>query len=443
MNRRAERHFVLALGLAAVLQVAAVVLTGMLERSLSDVAKTGLALLPWIAIIVAVLSLYRMVAGHPQTNPLLSNRLTRKALVWAVGGVLCLLIFAYGSDWIPNFPRTMKATNAMLGLAYPFSAIFACIAFLVAAGLSLLGAKDDGTGTPGSLENTFVKNFAAKIAAIPMVLTALGIFIGATGWTIYYSFTSSKLLPKNQLVGFDQYERLWNSDRWLISIENLMIYGACSLFFSLIIGFVLAALLDQKIRFENTFRSIFLFPFALSFIVTGLVWQWILTPEFGLQQVVRNMGFTNFTFDPLYNADIVIYGILIAGLWQGTGLIMCLMLAGLRGIDEDVWKAARVDGIPMWKTYIMIIIPMMRPVFITTLVIIAAGIVKVYDLVVAQTSGGPGLASEVPAKYVYDYMFGGQNLAQGFAGSTMMLLSVLIVVIPWAYLEFKEQRSHG
>lgn len=202
------------------------------------------------------------------------------------------------------------------------------------------------------------------------------------------------------------------------------------------IGFLLAALMDQKIRFENLFRTIFLYPFALSFIVTGLVWQWVLNPEFGVQSVVRSMGFTSFTFDPLYNPQLVIYGILIAGLWQGTGLVMCLMLAGLRGIDEDIWKASRVDGIPTWKTYLLIIIPMMRPVFITTLVIITSGIVKVYDLVVAQTSGGPGIASEVPAKYVYDYMFQAQNLGQGFAASTMMLLTVAIIIIPWAYLEF-------
>ena len=151
---------------------------------------------------------------------------------------------------------------------------------------------------------------------------------------------------------------------------------------------------------------------------------------------MRSLGFESFTFDPLYNADIVIYGVLIAGLWQGTGFIMCLMLAGLRGIDEDIWKASRVDGIPMWKTYLFIVIPMMRPVFITTLVIIASGIVKLYDLVVAQTGGGPGIASEVPAKYVYEFMFRAQNLAQGFAASTMMLLSVAIIVVPWAYLEF-------
>lgn len=291
--------------------------------------------------------------------------------------------------------------------------------------------------------NQLFRNLSAKIAAIPMILVSVGIFTGATLWTVYHSFTNSKLLPKSELIGFDQYERLWSSRRWLVSIENLAIYGICSLVFSLLIGFMLAALLDQKIRFENTFRTILLYPFALSFIVTGLVWQWILAPEFGVQKIIRDMGFTNFEFDPLFNQDLVIYGILIAGLWQGTGFIMCLMLAGLRGIDPDIWKASRVDGIPMWKTYIFIVIPMMRPVFITTLVIIASGIVRVYDLVVAQTSGGPGIASEVPAKYVMDKMFLNQNLGQGFAASTMMLVSVLVIIIPWAYLEFGGRQKHG
>lgn len=285
-----------------------------------------------------------------------------------------------------------------------------------------------------------LRNLNAKIAAVPMVLTALVVFIGGTVWTVVYSFTDSKLLPRTRFVGLDQYERLWGTSRWLISIENILIYGVCSLIFTLLIGFLLAVLLDQKIRYEDTFRTILLYPFALSFIVTGLVWQWILNPQFGVQAIVRGWGWTGFTFDPLYNPDIVIYGILIAGLWQGTGFVMCLMLAGLRGIDEDIWKAARVDGIPKWKTYVYIVIPMMRPVFITTLVIIAAGIVKLYDLVVAQTSGGPGNASEVPAKYVYDYMFQAQNLGQGFAASSMMLLSVVIVLIPWAYLEFGGRR---
>ena len=284
--------------------------------------------------------------------------------------------------------------------------------------------------------NFLFRNKTAKIAAIPMILTALFVFVGGTAWTVTYSFTKSGLLPKLKWVGFAQYDRLWNTKKWLIAIENLAIYGICMLILMFLIGFILAALIDQKVRFENTFRTVILYPYAMSFVVTGLVWQWILNPEFGLERIVRDLGWESFEFNPLYNSEIAIFGVLIAGLWQGSGLVMVLMLAGLRGIDQEIWKAARIDGIPTWKTYILIIIPMMRPVFITTLVIVTAGIVKVYDLIVAQTSGGPGISTEVPAKYVYDAMFTAQNLGQGFAASTMMLLMVVIVVIPWAILEF-------
>ena len=207
------------------------------------------------------------------------------------------------------------------------------------------------------------------------------------------------------------------------------------------LGFLLATLVDQKIRFENTVRTVILYPYAMSFVVTGLVWQWILNPEFGLQTIVRGWGWETFTFYPLYNANIAIYGVLIAGLWQGSGLVMILMLAGLRGIDQEVWKAARVDGIPTWKTYLFIVIPMMRPVFITTLVLVVTGIVKLYDLIVAQTGGGPGIATEVPAKYVYDMMFAAMNLGQGFAASTMMLITVAIFIVPWALMEFGGNKS--
>ncbi|MEK9702885.1 MAG: sugar ABC transporter permease [Deltaproteobacteria bacterium] len=290
--------------------------------------------------------------------------------------------------------------------------------------------------------NQLFRNLSAKIAAIPMILTATVVFLGGTAWTIFYSFTGSKLLPKLKWVGFSQYERLWNTKRWIVSIENLAIYGICMLILSFVIGFLLAALMDQKIRFENTFRTIILYPFALSFIVTGLVWQWVLNPDFGIQGVVRDLGWTSFAFDPLYDADIAIFGVMLAALWQGSGLVMVLMLAGLRGIDQEIWKAAKIDGIPAWKTYLLIVIPMMRPVFITALVLITSGIIRVYDLVVAQTSGGPGLATEMPAKYVYDYMFRAQNLGQAFSASTMMLLAVLTVVIPWAYMEFGSKK-HG
>jgi glucose/mannose transport system permease protein len=372
---------------------------------------------------------------------IITNRLRNRALGWLIAATFSAVLWSFAQKSTQILFPALKEYRKIWNTFEPF-ALYAVVVFILfALMLFIVGSRDSNLERPGFIERSLVHNLSSKIAALPMVLTAIGVFVIATLWTVYHSFTNSRMLPKSEFIGLAQYERLWSSDRWYMSIENLAIYGACSLIFSLVIGFMLAALLDQKTRFENTFRTIFLYPFALSFIVTGLVWQWILNPEYGVEKIVRSIGFESFVFNPLYNIDIVIYGILAAGLWQGTGFIMCLMLAGLRGIDQEIWKAARIDGIPMWKTYIQIVIPMMRPVFITTLVIIAAGIIKVYDLVVAQTSGGPGISSEVPAKYVYDYMFGAQNLAQGFAASTMMLVSVLIVLIPFTYLEFGRRKN--
>ena len=287
-----------------------------------------------------------------------------------------------------------------------------------------------------TLRHALLRNLSAKIAAMPMVATVLVVFVGCTLWTVWYSLTDSRLLPNGEFVGFEQYRRLFETPRWNRSVVNLLTFGVFSLVFTMVIGFVLAALMDQKIRFESAFRTIMLYPFALSFIVTGLVWQWIMNPSLGLQGTLRNLGWESFTFDWITDPDKVMYALVIAGLWQGVGFVMILMLAGIRGIDSEIWKASRVDGIPAWRTYLFIVLPMMRGVLVTAVVIVGSGIVRVYDLVVAMTDGGPGIASEVPAKYVYNYMFGAGNIAQALAGSTMMLLTVLIIVIPWAYLEF-------
>ncbi|GAA5618070.1 carbohydrate ABC transporter permease [Brucella anthropi] len=295
-------------------------------------------------------------------------------------------------------------------------------------------------GSRGKPSGIF-RNLNAKVAALPMIATVLVVFIGCTLWTVVYSFTSSKSLPMLNFVGFDQYTRLFSATRWHVSVRNLAIYGVLCMGFSLVAGFVLAALMDQKIRFENTFRTIFLYPYALSFIVTGLVWQWIFNPQLGLEKVIRDIGFDNFQMAILSSRTYVIYAIVIAGLWQMTGLVMVLMLAGLRNVDDEIWKAARVDGIPKWKAYLFIILPMMRPVLVTTVVLIATGIVKLYDLVVAMTNGGPGIASEVPAKYVYDFMFGWANLGQGLAASTVMLTTVLIILVPWTMLEYSRRKA--
>ncbi|MEX0853388.1 MAG: sugar ABC transporter permease [Bauldia sp.] len=291
--------------------------------------------------------------------------------------------------------------------------------------------------------NKLFRNMASKIALSPMMATVVFVFIGCTLWTIAYSLTNSRTLPTPDFVrdfaGFAQYERLFGTRRWKISVKNLEIFGLLSLTFMFVVGFLLAVFMDQKIRFENTFRTIFLYPFALSFVITGIVWAWMLNPAFGLQKSIRDLGWTSFSFDWVANTKMVIYTLVIAAVWQGTGLMMALMLAGLRGIDDEIWKASRVDGIPKWRTYIFIVIPMMRPVFITALVIFAAGAVRTYDLAVAMTGGGPGIASQLPTLYIYEYMFT-SYLSQGLAASTVLLATVAIVVVPWAFYEFGRRR---
>lgn len=426
-----ERFFIGSILLAFVMLVLATVgiKSQILENAQFLILLPSLLLLIWMGVKTGRLEIF-------------TNRLRKYATGWLIAALTSAMVWSFAQKGTQLALPILKDLRKVWNTFEPFALFATAVFILFCLVLLVIGTRDSDLERPGYIESSLVNNLSSKIAAVPMAFTAFGIFIMATLWTVYHSFTNSRLLPKSELIGFGQYERLWSSDRWYVSIENLAIFGVGSLVFSLTIGFMLAALLDQKTRFENTFRTIFLYPFALSFIITGLIWQWILNPDHGVEKVVRSLGFDNFVFNPLYNADIVIYGVLIAALWQGTGFIMCLMLAGLRGIDQEIWMAARVDGIPMWKTYLRIVIPMMRPVFITTLVIISAGIIKVYDLIVAQTSGGPGLASEVPAKYVFDYMFGHQNLAQGFAGSTMMLVSVLIVLIPLAYLGFG-RRKHG
>lgn len=294
---------------------------------------------------------------------------------------------------------------------------------------------------PSLFHRLFVRNLTAKIAITPMVAIVLIVFIGCTLWSVWFSFTNSRALPNGEFIGWAQYERLFATRRWRISATNLLIYGMFSLVFTMVVGFVLAVLMDQRIRFEDGFRTIFLYPFALSGIVTGLVWQWIMNPTLGLQSTMRGLGWTNFTFDWITNTDMVLYALLIAGLWHGTGFVMVLMLAGLRSVDGEIWKAAKVDGIPTWRTYVQIVLPMMRGVVVTTLVIVGSGIVRTYDLVVALTNGGPGLSSEVPAKYVINYMFNAGNLGQALAASTVMLATVMVILIPWAVVEFGQKKS--
>lgn len=274
---------------------------------------------------------------------------------------------------------------------------------------------------------------AAHVALAPALLIALAVYCGSTGWTVWISFTSSRMLPNAVFVGVRQYASLFDNERWRVSVGNLAVFGALVLLSALTLGFLLAALIDQRVRAENALRSVFLYPFSMSFIVTGLAWRWLCDPTLGIEKLAHDFGFTAIQFDWLVRQDRVIYTLVLAAVWHASGLVMAIMLAGLRGIDAEIWKATRVEGIPPWRTYLFIVVPMLRGSFATATVLLAASVVRLYDLSVAMTNGGPGVASEVPAKFVMDNLFERQNIGLATAAATSMLITVVAVIAPWLY----------
>jgi glucose/mannose transport system permease protein len=277
-------------------------------------------------------------------------------------------------------------------------------------------------------------SLAAYIALIPMALTVLLAYLGTMLWTARVSVSSSRTFPASDFVGASQYIRLFNNERWLLSLQNVAVYGVLFIAACLIIGFLLAVFIDQKVMAEGALRTIFLYPYAMSFVATGLIWQWILNPELGIQEVLHKLGFANAKFDWIVDQDMAIYTIVIATVWQASGLVMALMLSGLRGVDEELWKAARIDGIPRWRVYVSIVLPMLGPSVSTAFVLLFVMVVKVFDSVVAMTQGGPGTASEVPAKFIMDYLFGRANIGLASAASIVLLSTVLAIVAPLYYV---------
>lgn len=290
--------------------------------------------------------------------------------------------------------------------------------------------------------------FAPVIATLPMIIIAFTVFFVAILFTIFWSFTKSGMFPcKDSLqacwYGLRQYEILWSTNNWQQAVQNIWVFAAASLVINLIVGFVIAVFMDQNIRGESLFRSIFLYPFAMSLYVTGLAWQWILDPNLGLQNAVQNMGFTDFRFAPLGDPDQAMIGLILGGCWQGAGVTMAIMLAGIRGVDQEIWKAAKIDGIPTWKTYLFIVVPMMRGALATTLVLQITGIIRTFDLVVSMTGGGPGIATWMPAQYVINAIQSKLNVGQGSAAATMMLAPIALLLLIRAIVTWNNQRRAG
>ncbi|EIG63459.1 MULTISPECIES: carbohydrate ABC transporter permease [Bradyrhizobium] len=274
---------------------------------------------------------------------------------------------------------------------------------------------------------------------VPLLMSAAHL-IAFTLWTIWISFTPSTLVPVSGWVGLRNYSAVAASRNWQIALDNLLLFGSAFVLLSLASGLILAILLDQRIRGENLLRSIFLYPLAVSFVVTGTVWSWLLNPGLGIQKLVRDLGWISFRFDWLIDRDMAIWTIVIAAIWQSSGFAMALFLAGLRSVDADLIKAAQIDGAGPIRMYRRVILPTLWPITITVIVIQLQFAISTFDLVRALTNGGPGIATQLPALVVYDLMFQRSLLGRGAAAAVLMLLILLAVLLPYAAWRYVQRR---
>jgi glucose/mannose transport system permease protein len=272
---------------------------------------------------------------------------------------------------------------------------------------------------------------APRLALIPASTVAAVAFAASILWTVYLSFTASKRFPDYGFVGWKQYIRLFHDSDWIVALQNTAILGLGSLI-TIVVGFILAAIIDKEVRLGGAFRTIFLYPLSISLIVTGIVWRWIFNPGLGVESFLHSLGWTSAQFHWLNEPSTVMYGVILGSAWQNTGFFMALMIAGLKSINPDIWRAAKVDGVPFWRLYIEIIIPMMKFTFLTCAILIAINVVKAFDIVVAMTRGGPGTSSYVPAYFTINAYWVRENLGFASASATMMLLMTLAAFVPFA-----------
>lgn len=287
---------------------------------------------------------------------------------------------------------------------------------------------------------TRLQNWLPKIVLAPSFAVMVIFVYGFIAFTIYLSFTGSRMLPSYDLVGWQNYDRLFRIREWDTAVTNLAIFASLYIVISTIIGLLLAIFLDQKIRGEGILRPIFLYPMALSFIVTGTAWKWFLDPGIGIENSMRIWGFENFEFDWIKDGDMAIYTIVIAAVWQSSGFVMAMFLAGLRGIDNEILKAAQMDGASTFQMYRRIILPQLRPAFLSAFVILAHLAIKSYDLVIALTGGGPGTATAMPATFMYSYTFTRDQMGIGAASAVIMLMTIAAIMVPYLYAELREKK---
>ncbi|KFC68194.1 ABC transporter, permease protein [Devosia sp. LC5] len=300
---------------------------------------------------------------------------------------------------------------------------------------------------PSGLARSFdwagLRRYLPAWFAVAPSLAALLVFVyGFALWTAYISLSASKMIPDFTFVGLRNYQRLWGEDRWTVAATNLVTFTVLYVGVTLAVGLLIAILLDQKVRLETPLRTIFLYPAAVSLVVTGISWKWLLNPGTGIEAFVRSLGWDNFVFDWIIQQHTVIFAVVIAAVWQQAGFVAVLLLAALRGVDGEMVKAARLDGAGPVRTYWSVIIPAIRPAFISAFVLLVAFALKTFDLVVAMTAQGPGYASALPSTFVYDMAFQRNQLGIASAGAVSILLFAAVIVLPYVIWEFRKTDGH-
>lgn len=275
-----------------------------------------------------------------------------------------------------------------------------------------------------------------QLALIPAVTITAIAFVGAIGWTIVISFTESRRFPDFTIDPdrwMRNYQRLFGDPNWIISLQNVLTLALGSAL-AIVFGFVLAAMIEREQRGEGFFRTIFLYPLAVSFIVTGIVWRWMFNPSLGIENFLHTLGWESANFNWLADRRTAMYGVILASVWHGLGFYMALMLAGLKSINTEIWSAARLDGVSFWRLYIVVIIPMLRFTFLTCAILLSLGVVKTYDIILAMTGGGPGTSTWTPAYFVINAYSTRGNIGYASAAAVIMLLLTAAIFLPLVLL---------
>lgn len=277
--------------------------------------------------------------------------------------------------------------------------------------------------------------YLSIILISPSILAVLIFIYGFIAWSVRVSLSAWKgLNPDYTWVAFRNYLELFSDPRFHVDVRNTLIFTTVFVGGCILVGFLLAVMLDQGLKGESFFRSLFLFPMAISFIVTGVIWRWLMNPAEGDRLSGFNLLFSQLNLDFLINKWHTtetwgIAAIALAAIWQMSGYTMAIYLAGLRSIPDELREAARIDGASELEIYRYIILPLLSPVTLSALIILGHISLKVFDLIIAVA--GKQLPLDVPAIYMWQTTFDGLFYGRGAAIGILLLISVAVLIIPY------------